>query len=510
APVDWSPLLTNRPGTHTDLPTYAFQRQRYWLDTRAYLADSWLGGSADVREAGLTAFEHPMLGAALRSPEGERITFTGRLSAESTPWLLDHAVGGIPLLPGTGFVELVLAAGAHVGCGALEELTLEAPLVLPERGGMSVQVVIGEDSGGNGRPVTVYSCHEASEGPWTRHASGALLAGDGVTKSVSLGEWPPRGAEVLPVEGLYGELAEAGFGYGPVFQGLRAAWRRGEELFAEVALPDGADDGAAYGLHPALFDACLHLIGLVSDGGPARVPFAWSDVALHAWGASAVRVRVSPDAGSDAMTLEISDTSGTPVASVGSLVLREPAAVRQPTRNGLYHVVWTPVSAGRDASVADFTTLRLEPARDAAAVHAAVQRALAEVQSALASGTRLAFVTCGAVALPGEDVTDLAGAAVWGLVRSAQAEHPGAFLLVDTDRAGDTDVHAAAAAGEPQILARAGQLFAPRLQHVVPSDEHHVQTQEFGPDGVVLVTGAGGALGGVVARHLVSAHGVRR
>ncbi|MGW7492689.1 polyketide synthase dehydratase domain-containing protein, partial [Streptomyces sp. NPDC054786] len=509
---DWHAYYAGT-GTHRiDLPTYAFQHERYWLDTKEYLAELWHDGG-DVVDAGLETVGHPFVGAAVWSPEGDSVTFTGRLSAKSAPWLADHSVNGLALFPGTGFVELVLAAGVHVGCGMLEELTLEAPLVLPERRGVAFQIVVGEDKAG--RTVTVYSRDESSDGPWTRNASG-LLTTDAAAEPAPLTEWPPRGAEVLPVEGLYGELAEAGFGYGPVFQGLRAAWRRGEELFAEVALPDGADDAAAYGLHPALFDACLHLIGLTSDGGPARVPFAWSGVPLHATGAAQVRVRlVLRDAGT--VSLDVFDGSGAAVLAVESLVLREPSVVRPVRHDDLYRVEWTPVSVDPSVSASAVTVLKTDPGVGTDAVHASVQWALAELRSRLGSEDRLAFVTRGAVALPGEDVTDLAGAAVWGLVRSAQAEHPGRFVLIDLDTTGDTAdddvaVRAALATGEPQTSVRGGTVCAARLVRVpAPSPEAETAPAAvFGPDGVVLVTGAGGALGGVVARHLVSAHGVRR
>ncbi|MEU4768030.1 beta-ketoacyl synthase N-terminal-like domain-containing protein, partial [Actinosynnema sp. NPDC023794] len=478
--VDWRAFFDGR-GTRVDLPTYAFQSERYWLDVKP--------GFGDLSSAGLDAADHPLLGAVVVLADSDGVVLTGRLSASAQPWLADHVVGGSIVFPGTGFVELAIRAGDQVGCGAVEELTLTAPLVLPERGGAQVRVVVGAVGESASRSVDVYARPQDAPADvrWTHHATGLLRAGasgDGE----SLSEWPPVGAEPVDVAGAYPHFTEAGLEYGPVFQGLRSAWRLGGDVFAEVALPDGVD-GGSFGLHPALLDACLHVGSFTGlFGERAVLPFSWSGVWLFAAGASRVRVRLSP-VGEGAVALDVADAGGAPVASVASLVLR-PVDVKQVgaaaagTFESLFRVEWSPVSASPVS--ADVVVLEAGAAgADPVGVRAEVSRVLGEVQGWLArgDGSSLVVVTRGAVAFG--EVTDLAGAAVWGLVRSAQSENPGRIVLVDTD--GELDPAAVLGTGEPQVVVRDGVMHGARLVRVAGAGS------EVRFSGRVLVTGATGS-----------------
>ncbi|ATW47937.1 type I polyketide synthase [Streptomyces peucetius] len=559
--VEWKALFAGADARLSELPVYAFQRRRYWLETTAE-------GTGAPRRLGLGAAHHPLIGAVVRSAAGGDALLTGRLSLQTHPWLADHTAMGGALLPGAAFVELALRAGDAVGCDRLNELTLEAPLVLPERGGVQVQVAAKAPDADGRSHVAVYARPEAAadadpDEPWTRHATGLLdMADTAPDGSADPTAWPPPGAERIDLDSFYERAADAGYGYGPAFQGLQAAWGIGGEVYAEVALGDEErTDAGSFGIHPALLDAALHpaLLSALDDQPPVlRLPFAWRGVALHAVGAASARVRVAP-AGADAVSVTITDATGAPVASVDSLTLRA-VSPRQLTgasdagRNALFRTVWTPLpdpgaapdtsglvvlgtprtglfdTAGHapdlaalyaDGAAPDVVVATCAPAgRDlAAAAHTAttdMQRlAQAWLAEERAARSVLVVVTRGAVsARPGEDVVDLAHAPVWGLLRSAQSENPGRFLLVDVDdldasrEALATAVMTAVAAQEPQLAVREGTALVPRLTRA-PAPGQDTSGASFGPHGTVLITGGTGALGGLLARHLVTEHGVR-
>ncbi|WP_057354777.1 type I polyketide synthase, partial [Mycobacterium tuberculosis] len=461
--VNWRGTLDG--AGYVELPTYAFDKRRFWLSAE--------GSGADVSGLGLGASEHPLLGAVVDLPASGGVVLTGRLSPNVQPWLADHAVSDVVLFPGTGFVELAIRAGDEVGCSVLDELTLAAPLLLPATGSVAVQVVVDAGRDSNSRGVSIFSRADAQAG-WLLHAEGILRPGS-VEPGADLSVWPPAGAVTVDVADGYERLATRGYRYGPAFRGLTAMWARGEEIFAEVRLPEAAGGVGGFGVHPALLDAVLHAVVIAGDPDELALPFAWQGVSLHATGASAVRARIAP-AGPSAVSVELADGLGLPVLSVASMVARPVterqllAAVSGSGPDRLFEVIWSPASAATSPGPTPAYQIFESVAADqdpVAGSYVRSHQALAAVQSWLTdheSGV-LVVATRGAMALPREDVADLAGAAVWGLVRSAQTEHPGRIVLVDSDAAtDDAAIAMALATGEPQVVLRGGQVYTARVR----------------------------------------------
>ncbi|MFD0205380.1 thioester reductase domain-containing protein [Saccharothrix carnea] len=513
ARLDWDAAFPG--GRVVDLPTYPFQRERYWYSSAA--------STADADGLGLRAAEHPLLGAAVAVAGSDEVLFTGRLAVSAHRWLADHEAHGSVVLPGSALVELAVRAGDEFGCTAVEELDVVAPLVFPAGGGLHVQLKVGAPDADGGRAFAVHARPDGGEASWTLHATGRLAV-HGPDEGFDLTEWPPADAE----------------------QASSGVWRRGAEVFAEVELPAGVD-ATGYGLHPALLDAALRALG-----GPGITTTRWRGLRLHASGATAVRARLRPTDGA-AAALWLADRTGRPVASAEvawrPLTAAEVTVAGARHHDSLFRLEWTPSRPSRSgveprlAVLGDVLTeavpdaLRdVERFRDVPGVAKAVEsgtapdavvvvvppsghdvvgevhdltrRVLRLAQDWLPddrlTGTSLVVVTSGAVG-----GADLAAASVWGLLRSAQAESPGRITLVDLDGTDESWglLAAAVTSGEPQLSITGGRVTVPLLRRVTPPAAS--AEPRWNPDGTVLITGGTGMLGALFARHLAAEHGVR-
>lgn len=499
--VNWSSYCASGGirGTRVEMPTYAFERQRYWAATRT-----------DSHAAGF----HPFLTTSTELAVTGQLVLSGRIRLAADPWLGDHRIFGTAVLPGAASVDLALAAARKAGLDGIAELTLLTPLSLGRDAEVEVQLSVEAPDGSvDGRAVHFHARQANSS--WSRIASGVLTGT--VSSPAPRGEvWPPLGAAAIDTQDLYRDLARRGYGYGDAFRGVRNMWREDDALYAEVELPSGRHLASEFVLSPALLDAALHpVLVLLETAEEDRVllPYSWTGVRAFDFTGSSLRVRVRV-IGRYEVEVRVMTPGGEPVLSVASLALLPASAdqmIASSVADSLHEVSWHPLAVDGGARPDGVTVTRLTGSQ-AADIPTAARSFTAEVVARVHEwtdvGDRRLVVTRGAVSvLPGE-VPDLVTAPVWGLLRSAQTEHPDTFVLVDVD---DDDASARLVEtldlAEPQVAVRNGVAYVPRLTSAVQEDDAVL------PDwsaGTVLLTGGGGALGTVLARHLASAHGVRR
>ncbi|WP_372509598.1 SDR family NAD(P)-dependent oxidoreductase [Mycobacterium alsense] len=508
----WSTLY---PHARTvELPTYPFEHHRYWLIPTA---------AGDASGLGQDRAEHPLLGAVVDLADQDQVVLTGRLSTATQGWLAGHQVRDTVLFPATGFIDLVLQAGENGGCPVIDELVLHSPMRLSGNAPADVQVAVHSADDSGRRAFSVHSRTGGQSGVWTLHASGELSPYQPAAPPLM----PAPGVEAVDRDDFYERLAQLGYGYGGVFRSLHGIGTdpaRPDVVHAEVELPAGTDV-AGYQIHPALLDAALHAIASVLDrtgeADPAtlRLPYAFAGIALYATAATRLHVQLSR-AAEDIWELRATDPTGAPVITIRTITLRElpdiggQVSTVAGLRDSLFQLSWPPllddispaatapewavVTGSPDRLPAGLTNgpihadlatvspcpelaiwlLPDAPEAEATAdpvrqVHSLTRDALAQLQGWLArpdtAQTRLVVVTRNAVSVSAFDgVPDLAHAAVWALIHTAQNEHPDRIIALDTDdTAASRDnllaVAAARPAGEPQLALRNGVARIPRL-----------------------------------------------
>lgn len=509
-----------------DIPTYPFEHKHYWLTPQV---------SNDVATTGQRTTEHALLSAAIDLPDEEGLLLTGCISLASHPWLADHAAARVVLVPGTAYLDMVMHAGSLLGHSHIDELTLHAPMVLPEQGALDLQLRVGPPDNKGYRPVTLHARnHNADEldgSTWTLHAT-AQLAQDKLLPAdsvVDLSPWPPVDAESIDIADMRARLTKAGYDYGPAFKGLRSAWRRGEDIYVEAHLPDDLV-ASGHSIHPALLDTTLHPIALADTEGDEnasglRLPFTFTGITCADASPGQLRAQLRFTK-SDTVSIVATDETGTPILSIEALNLRSissdhlrrmvgvgpdhdllnltwsllPAAMMGTKDKAPPTAMWalldtnsaytraldtiacypglSEMLAATEASSASTPEVILWPlppleVTDAEDVPGGTRKACEAVLQVLQTWlshdqlarTVLVPITHRAVATGSSETAHLVYGPVWGLLRSAQSEHPDRLVLVDTDHTFNSPalLTTVLASGRSQVAVRDGKLYIPHL-----------------------------------------------
>ena len=283
--VDWDRFDENYSYKKVSLPTYPFQRQRYWLELPKT--------PRNIQRETL----HPLLHHRVRSPKLQGSIFESEVSVEFPALLNDHRIYGKAIFPGTGYLEMALAAAKQVFDGrncSLNDVAIHEVLPLPDEGDQTTQIVLSNVEADHAS-FEIFSLQESASNPaqenWKLHASGTIRSepvGSSSVETVDLEQLKKVCPNPFDVAPYYQRLADLGLEYGPAFQGIHQIWGGESEVLGQIILPaENLSESQNYQLHPALLDACFQLLGVATptsdqnDNSKVYVPVGLQSLTLH-------------------------------------------------------------------------------------------------------------------------------------------------------------------------------------------------------------------------------------
>ena len=369
ASVDWVGFDAPYDRRKVHLPTYPFQRERFWVEK----VPTRRSTPVPAPTSG-----HPLLGRQLSSPALTKVVFERELSADALSAIRDHRIFGRVIVPASAYLEIGSAVGAAVlgdGARSVTGLSIHEPIVIEQGAIRTLQVVVEDSVDGSARfEIFSRSVQAATEStPWQLHAAGVVNRGSGVAEEPPIVRVPDRSqSQAVSGDDYYARLSAAGVEYGPSFRNVASVvrsdgWASGALLLSEAVTADAA----RYDMHPGILDACLQVIGLAlpGAGGEANDDRVYLPVEIGQY--THVRAvekqmraecTVEPSADGSRETflgsVTLRTATGEVIASVRGIRFKRAsrAALRRAEKRRLedwmYRIEWEPVSAVAPAATA--------------------------------------------------------------------------------------------------------------------------------------------------------------
>ncbi|MBR8838432.1 MAG: SDR family NAD(P)-dependent oxidoreductase [Stigonema ocellatum SAG 48.90 = DSM 106950] len=258
--VNWSGFDRDYPRSRLVLPTYPFQRQRYWVETSVLNYHKQAKSQKDSQAL------HPVLGHRLRLPFSQEIRFEAQFSPDSPPYLDDHRLYGTVVVPAASYISMVLSAVKEAlgneSC-IIEDLLLPHTLVCSDNSSQTVQLVLTpQETGETSFQVISFQGgeEENEETSWKTHGMGKVRLLSTVPHVVNVEKIQDRCHQILLGAEFYSSFQEIGYSWGTSFQWMETIWHRDGEALCQMKLPQLPDEVSDYQLYPGLIDSCLQLL----------------------------------------------------------------------------------------------------------------------------------------------------------------------------------------------------------------------------------------------------------
>ena len=313
--INWQGFNRDRSRRQIKLPTYPFQRQRYWWDKAKF----WTEESRSPQQ-------HPLLGNPLTLAGNEMRCWTSKISAANPEYLTDHRLSSEVVLPATAYIEMALAAAKEIYADSIQlrEFVIHQPLILSEEYTQLQTMVSSTD---NTYLVRVFS--QELDNKFILHSEVEVtMRSPKQIEQINLIELKSRLQPIQEdIAAYYQSLSKQGLNYGESFQGIKQIWRGDREVLGLIILPYRLQDTVSqYQLHPALLDACLQLIGTVTESNDGLyLPIGIESLSLIRSSASRVWAYVTINQQSDRLikaNLILTDDNGVTVAEINNLCLQ--------------------------------------------------------------------------------------------------------------------------------------------------------------------------------------------